>query len=103
MRWQYTDYPVWLNGKPTLTSGSVEIEMTKPPKLPRLRAGDRETCIVSRPLEYAKWRVAGDEDEDLKRFIRGKYWTRIETKIQANYLREIGMPWAADEYDKLAA
>ncbi len=48
------------------------------------------------------WRVAGDEDEDLKRFIRGKYWTRIETKLQANYLREIGMPWAADEYDKLA-
>lgn len=89
IRWHYSDYPVLSRGEPVLTSGDVEIEMTAPPKLPVIKMGpSAQPNIVPRPLEQAVWRVSGDATEDLKRFVRGKYWPQIEAALLARYLQE---------------
>jgi hypothetical protein len=89
IRWHYSDYPVLKDGNPTMTSGNVEIEMTAPPWLPVIKMGpNAEPNIVPRPLEQARWRVDGDVPDDLKRFIRGKYWPQIESALLAQYLQE---------------
>jgi hypothetical protein len=106
MQWAYSDYPVLENGIPVLKSGTVEIKMTVPPRLPVIKAGPHaEPTVVPRPLgiPYARWNIASDVSDDLSRFINGKYWHRIDTKLLADFLRSRGMSEAADVYDGFAA
>lgn len=92
IQWQYSDYPMLSRGKPTLTSGSVEIEMTAAPQLPVIKMGPHaDPSIVPRPLTQARWRVASNVSEDLKRFIRGRYWPQIESALLARHLQERGL------------
>lgn len=92
IQWHYSDYPVLKGAKPILTSGDVQIEMTQPPRLPIIKMGpSAPPNIVPRPLEQARWRVGGNVSDDLKCFIRGKYWPQIESALLANYLRERGI------------
>ncbi len=104
MQWQYSEYPVFQDGKPVLLAGQVEIEMTVAPQLPVIKMGPTaEPNIIPRPLSSAKWRIVSEASDDLKRFVRGKYWPRIETKLLAEHLRARGMERAAEMYDPLPA
>lgn len=99
MKWQYSDYPT----KRGMTAGHVQIEMVAPPRLSMVKVGPHaDPVTIPSPLQGARWRVSSDATDDLKRFVRGRYWARIETACLANYLREIGMPGQASVYDRLA-
>lgn len=107
MEWTYSDYPVMKDGEPVLTSGTVEIEMTAQPRLlPAIKMGPTaEPTILHRAatLPATKWKFLGNVPEDLQRFVNGRYWCRIDTKMMAVYLRSRGMTDAADTYDLLAS
>lgn len=106
MQWQYSGYPVMENGEAVFTSGVVEIEMTSPPQLPIVKMGPTaEPNIIPRPLgmPYAKWRISSPASDDLKRFVRGKYWHRIDTMLLASHLRARGMGAPADTFDWFAS
>lgn len=100
MIWQYDDYPTSATKR---VSGTIEIEMTAPPKLPITKIGAHaDPSTIARPLVEAQWRVKGKASDDLKRFVRGRYWPRIQTALLAAYLREIDMHDQAAIYDQLA-
>jgi hypothetical protein len=103
VQWQYSNYPVIQGDKPTFLSGCVEIEMTAPPQLPVIKMGPTaEPNIIPRPLNHAKWRIVSEASDDLKRFVRGKYWPRIETRLLAEHLRTLGKHQAAETYDMMS-
>lgn len=103
MIWKYSGYPGILNGRLTLTSGTVEIQRTSTPRLPRISIGEGYVCILPKPLDipYCKWKIVSDVSDDLERFIRGKYWFKIDTGLVAEYFAANGMPEAATAFDKL--
>lgn len=104
MRFEYRDYPVLISGKPTLTSGAVQIEMTRPPRLERLNFQGISALTVPRASDtpYLKWKFVGDIEDDLKRFISGKYWYKIDTSLFAEHLEYVGLLEAAEVWKKLA-
>lgn len=106
MKWNYSDYPLVQDGDPVLTSGSVEIEISRAPRLDMIMMGPNAPGpnIFTKPLDmpYCKWRIVSPVSDDLERFIRGKYWHRIETKLHADYLRSRGLDDAAAVYDTFA-
>lgn len=103
MQWHYSGYPTIEGGKIVITSGIVEVAMVSPPQFPVIRMGAHVAPnTIVRPTLHAKWRIASEVSDDLKRFVSGKYWPRIETKLLAIFLRNHGMVAAADVYDRLS-
>ncbi len=99
MQWHYSDYPTPRG----LVAGHIEIELTAPPVLSVVKVGpNADPVTIPSPLRSARWRVSSDVQDDLKRFVRGRYWAKIETALLANYLRELGMKEQASVYDRLA-
>jgi hypothetical protein len=103
MQWEYSEYPVIADGSPRLTNGSVEIKMTKSPRFATVKMGpNAEANTLPRPMDYAKWVIASDVPDDLKRFIRGKYWHKIDTRLVADALRSKGMENPANSYAEMS-
>lgn len=107
MQLPYADYPVLKDGVAVLTSGSVEIRMTAPPRLlPPIKMGPTaELTIIHRAVDIpsTKWEITSPVSDDLKRFIKGKYWCQIDTRLMAEYLRSRGWDQAAETYELLAS
>lgn len=103
MQWNYSGYPFIEGVKAVMTSGVVEVAMISPPQLPVIRMGSHVAPnTIVRPTLHAKWRITSEVGDDLKRFVAGKYWHRIEAKLLADFLRNHGAIAAADVYDRLA-
>ena len=92
----------------TLISGTVTTSLTHRPALPI--SLEKEAVMVNGPMQSPlKWRIdsydlpkliASPDLDDLNRFIRGKYWTRIETLLYADYIRNVNLD--AEIREKLA-
>lgn len=94
----------------TVISGTVTVSLTQRPALPI--SLEREAAMVNAPMQAPlKWKIDGydlpklkgkgaPDLEDLNRFIRGKFWHRIETLLYADYLRNVNLD--AEIREKLA-
>lgn len=103
MQWAYSHYPTRKGRGAVYTDGTVEIKMTRPPALEIAKLWPHaDANITPRVSRHAQWVVVG-ASEDLERFIRGKYWCKIECKLAADHLRARGMDEAADAYEYFAS
>ncbi len=104
MEWTYHDYPVMENGIPVLTSGTVEVKATATPRMERISFRDIPSLTLARPtaLPCVKWKIASEVTDDLKRFITGKYWHKIDIALYAEHLSNIGLTEAAQVYAEMA-
>jgi hypothetical protein len=95
----YSEYPVLKNGKTMLTKGMVRIELGETPVLPVCPPNVKEVIMVDRPLQRPlRWQFTSELAEDLRRFIRGRYWPLIERLLFAQFLEEKGLPDHARGY-----
>lgn len=99
----YANYPMRNGAKIALVSGKVRIELDETPRLPICPPSVKEVTMVDRPLQRSlRWSFVDDIEDDLRRFIRGKYWTKITPLLFAQFLEENGLNARAEEYRKLA-
>ena len=104
MKWRFEAYPTFQDGKPVFTSGFVEIEVFAPVRFASIKAGPHaEPTLIPRPLDMpaAKWKIVSHASEDLRRFIRGKYWCQIDRELTCLALEARGALAAAREYRQL--
>jgi len=97
----FTGYPAMLHGKAALFDGIAEIILNETPRLPITivsgEARSRGSILtiperpLQRPLRWGIERVVFEDGrikdcDDARRFITGRYWSRIPALLYAKFL-----------------
>jgi len=102
----YRDYPERKSRRlVTLTSGKVTVELGEVPSLPtqdKTYSNRNSVSMKDLPLQRPyRWHFIGDVPDDLKRYVRGRYWHCIPTLLFAQFMRERDLAERAEVYERL--
>lgn len=114
INFQFSDYPTWRRpGKAARRfDGFATIELAETPRLPTTDTSSKMLRIpplpLQRPLRFIIREIVlggfphvAEIRDDIERYIRGRYWPRIQCLLYAEFMRESDLPDYAAVYFQL--
>lgn len=106
---QFENYPMFVNGTPTLCNGLAKIKLDQPLTY---RHPDSKLRMVPTG-KILRWRfedirIDGVPDDqanldDARAFVRGRYWPKLDAMLYAEFITEADDPEYANVFRRLAA